>query len=538
MRKTVAILIAMALCTIAACTARPVATGQGTPTAGSAGAPNELVLAIGDVASGNFDPKQGWGTHGQIRLTHSALLAYDTDLALRGDLASKYEVSPDGLTWTFPLRKGVKFSDGTEVTAADVAFTYQMLKDDKTAFDLSFLTAITTPDSHTVVFTLDKPRTTFTSPLVEIGIVPKASYGPNYSSNPIGSGPYKVVKYTKDEQLILEANPYFEKKPQFTKLTFLLLKEDAAVAAARAGKVDVAYVPSALADQPIKGMALKSYESVDGRGISLPTQPAGGKGKIKGVEVPVGNDVTSDVAIRKALAYGLDRKKLIDVALAGHAKPAYSLVDGMPWFNKDTVIPDGDGAAAKKLLADGGWTDTNNDGIVEKNGRKASFKLMYNAKDQLRSDLSLATAQQAKKLGIEIEPVGTTWDEIYKQGKVNTVMWGGGRHNPTQLYSMYSSKVWDTGYNNMPQYKNPTVDAYLDQAIHSADPAQANDFWKKAQWDGTTGLSAKGDAPIVWLVRLDHLYFVRDGIDLGKQPIHSHGHEWQLFGDVVEWRRT
>lgn len=524
-----ALLIAPLTIGLAACSA--------APTPPSAAASNELVLAVGRVDNGTFDPKQGWGTHAQTRLTHSTLLAYNTDLSTRGDLATSYEVSADGLTWTFKLDPDVKFSDGTPVTADDVVFTYNMLKEDGVAFDLSDMAKIAAADKSTVAISLIKPRSTFIGQLTEIGIVPKATYGPDYSKNPIGSGPYKVVQYAKGEQVIMESNPHYKKKPQFTKITFLLLKEDAALAAARAGKVDVAYVPSSLADEPVKGMATKAYESIDVRGLSLPTLPAGNKGKIKGIDVEVGNDVTSDVAVRQAISFGLSRETLIKTAIGGYGKPAFSNSDGMPWFNKDTIFTDGDINKAKKLLADAGWSDTNGDGIVEKNGRKASFKLYYSAADQLRSDLSLATAQQAKAFGIEIEPVGATWDEIYKVGKANAVMWGGGRHNPSQVYANYSSKVWDTGYNNMPQYKNPVVDKYLDQANESPDPEKANEFWKKAQWDGTTGFSSMADAPFVWLARIDHVYLVKHGLDLGVQPIHSHGHEWQLFGNTTEWRR-
>ena len=73
-------------------------------------------------------------------------------------------------------------------------------------------------------------------------------------------------------------------------------------------------------------------------------------------------------------------------------------------------------------------------------------------------DLALVVADQVRRLGIEITAKGTTWDGIYLDGKANAVTWGGGRHHAHQLYGMYSSKVIDTGYNNMPQYANAAVD--------------------------------------------------------------------------------
>ncbi len=496
----------------------------------------ELILAVGKTDVGMFDPKKGWGTHAQIRLTHSSLLRIDSDMNFVSDLAKSYEVSEDALTWTFPLRDDVKFSDGNSVTAEDVKFTYEMLQADGIKFDLSFMKSIEAKDAHTIVITLNEPRSTFVSQLTEIGIVPKNLYNDNYSSNPIGSGPYKVVQYNDGQQIIMEYNEHwYGTEPQFKKLTFLLLEEDAALAAARAGEADIVYVPPTFADQKVAGMTLLAFESIDSRGISMPTQKSGGKGKINQNDVNVGNDVTSDPAIRKAMSVGLSRDTVIDIALDGYGQKAFSLCDYLPWFNEETVIEDGNIEEAKKILADGGWADTNNDGIVEKNGVKAEFDLLFSSSDQLRSDMSLAVADMAKEFGIKINAKGMTWDEIYVKGKENAVMWGGGRHHAHQLYTMYSSKVLNQGYNNMTHYTNHVVDEYLDKAMYAATQEEANKYWKLAQWDGKTGFSTLGDNPIIWLARVEHLYLANEKLNVGRQVIHSHGHEWALFGNITEW---
>ncbi|WP_222430753.1 ABC transporter substrate-binding protein [Cohnella terricola] len=495
----------------------------------------DLVLAVGKMDGGQFDPKKGWGMT-QIRLTHSSLLAIDSDLNFIGDLAKSYNISEDGLTWTFPLREEAKFSNGEQVSAEDVKFTYEMLKEDGIKFDLSFVKQIEVTEGNTVVIRLNEPRSTFVSQLTEIGIVPKAHYDDQYSQNPIGSGPYKVVQYDDGQQVILEYNPYwYGKEPQFKKLTFLLLAEDASLAAAKAGQADIVYVPPTFANQKVDGMTLRTYESIDSRGIMMPTVPSGGKGMTNGNEVNIGNDVTSDLAIRQALNIGLDRQKLLDVALDGHGKKAFCLCDNMPWFNEKTIVEDGDIQSAQKILAEGGWVDTNKDGVVEKNGRKAEFDMYFSSSDQLRSDLALAVADQAKEFGIKINTIGATWDEIYLKGKTAAVVWGGGRHHPHQLFSMNSSERMNNGIDNMSNYRNPKVDEYLKKALNATSQEEANKYWKLAQWDGTTGFSGKGDAPIVWLMRVDHLYLANEKLNLGKQPVHSHGHEWALFGNVTEW---
>jgi len=495
----------------------------------------DLVLAVGKMDGGQFDPKKGWGMT-QIRLTHSSLLTIDSDLNFIGDLAKSYKVSEDGLTWIFPLRDDAKFSNGEQVTGEDVKFTYEMLKEDGIKFDLTFINTIEVVEGNTVVITLNAPRSTFVSQLTEIGIVPKAHYDDHYSNNPIGSGPYKVVQYDDGQQVIMEYNPYwYGKEPQFKKLTFLLLAEDASLAAAKAGEADIVYVPPTFADQKVNGMTLRTYESIDSRGIMLPTVPSGGKGVTNGKEVDLGNDVTSDLAIRQALNVGLDRQKLLDVVLDGHGKKAYCLCDNMPWFNEESIVEDGNIEAAKKLLADGGWIDSDKDGIMEKNDRKAEFDMYFSSSDQLRSDLSLAVADQATAFGIKINTIGVTWDEIYLKGKTAAVAWGGGRHHPHQLYSMNSSLRMNQGIDNMSNYQNAKVDEYLKKALTASSQEEANKYWKLAQWDGETGFSGIGDAPIVWLLRVDHLYLANEKLNLGKQPVHTHGHEWALFGNVTEW---
>ncbi len=515
--------------------------GAGGESGRSAAHGDELTIAVGDVAGGEFDPLKGWGSRpAQIRPIHSSLLTLDADVNFVGDLASEYSVSDDALRWDFTLRDDARWSNGEPVTAEDVVFTYELLKKEATQFDLSNVRKITSGDEKQVSFQLERPRSTFVSQLSEIPILPKDHYGPEYSSNPIGSGPYQVRSYQDGQQLILEPNPHwYGGKVAFSSLTFLFLAEDAALAAARSGGVDIAYVPPAFADQQIPGMTLQNFESIDSRGLSLPTLPAGNTGKIRGKEVKVGNDVTSDRAVRQALNIGLERDGLVELVLQGHGRPAFTLVDGLPWFNQAAAFEDGRIDDAKGLLQKAGWSDSNGDGIVEKDGTPARFTLLYPSDDQLRSDLALVVAEQARAFGIEIVAQGTTWDGIYRDGKANAVTWGGGRHHAHQLFEMYSSTAIDTGYNNLPQYSDETVDRHLAAGLAAADPDDANEHWKLAQIDGEAGFAGEhGDAPIVWLVRLDHSYLVRDGLDLGRGPIQGHGHEWALFNTVADWNWT
>lgn len=177
---------------------------------------DELVVSMGAKLPHEFDPKDRYGIHNEANITHSTLLKRMPNLDIKGELAKKYTISKDGLTWTFDLNDDFKFSNGKPVTAEDVKFTYDMLKKDGKAWDLSFLKDIEVEGKDKVSFHLTKAHSTFTAQLTEIPIVPKNDYKENYKANPIGSGPYMVKEYRPGEQAIFVRNPYWHgKKPYF-----------------------------------------------------------------------------------------------------------------------------------------------------------------------------------------------------------------------------------------------------------------------------------------------------------------------------------
>ncbi|MCR8631541.1 ABC transporter substrate-binding protein [Paenibacillus radicis (ex Xue et al. 2023)] len=504
------------------------------PKEESSKAANELVLAVGSEPEAGFDPTTGWGRYGSP-LFQSTLLKRDSDLNVVNDLATGYEIGNGGLVWTVKLRKDAKFSDGKPLMAEDVQYTFETASKSGSSIDLSYVSSVEVVDDYSVKFTLKEPNSTFIQMLVATGIVPKHAHSKDYAQKPIGSGPYKLVQWDKGQQVIVEANPdYYGTKPVFQKLTFLFLSEDAAYAAAKAGKVDVSYIPAAFSKQPVAGMRLETARTVDNRGIMFPYVKSGAKTKDGN---PIGNDVTSQLSIRKAINIAIDRKALVQGVLEGHGTPAFTINDGLPWFNPKAVITDANLKEGQQILANDGWKDSNGDGILEKGSLKAEFSLLYPSNDVTRQSLAIAAADMIKPLGINVKVEGKSWDELGKLMHANAVLFGWGSHDPTEVYSVYSSKYSGIDYLNPGYYTNPTVENYMKQALLALNDKDANEFWKKAQWDGNTGLSALGDAPWAWLVNIDHLYLVKDGLDIGKQQIHPHGHGWPVTSNIEEWRK-
>ncbi|CBH21002.1 oligopeptide ABC transporter (oligopeptide-binding protein) [Acetoanaerobium sticklandii] len=496
-------------------------------------AKKELVLALGSEPDGGFDPINGWGRYGSP-LFQSTLLKRDQDMNIINDLATGYEVSEDGLTWTVSIREDAKFSDGQPLTSEDVVFTFEKLMESSSTVDLTFVDSVTSKSDFSLEFKLKSPRSTFISNLIATGIVPKKSYTSEYYQNPIGSGPLVLVQWDKGQQIIVKPNEnYYGQKPNFDKITFLFLEEDAAFAAAKAGQLDMTAIPPSYASQKIEGMKLTEVSSVDNRGIMFPTVKSG---EVDADSNPIGNDVTSDLAIRQAINVALDRQAIVDGVLEGYGTKAYSICDKMPWWNEETVTTDNDVDLAKKILADGGWIDADGDGILEKDNIKAEFNLVYPSGDQLRQSLAMVVADMVKPIGINIVIEAKTWDEIEAVLHKDAILMGWGSQDPLEMYNVYSSKMKGVEWYNPGYYENQKVDEYMEKALQARSEEEANEYWKKAQWDGETGLSGKGDIPWVWLVNRSHLYLVNDKLDIGKQQIQPHGHGWPLTSNIEQWK--
>lgn len=490
-----------------------------------------VVMTANSEPESGFDPAYGWGAgeHVHEPLIQSTLTVTTPDLKIGYDLATEMEASEDGLIWTVKIRDNVKFSDGEPLTAGDVAFTYNTLRDTSSVNDFTMLKSAEAVDDNTVVFHMERPYSIWPYTMAITGIVPEHAYGPDYGSHPIGSGRYMLKQWDKGQQVIFEANPdYYGEAPKMKQVTILFMDEDAAFAAVKSGQADVAYTAASYTDQTVGGYSLLSCETVDNRGFNLPAIPAGQTED----GLAVGNDFTADVRVRRAISLALDRDELIQNVLNGYGSPAYSVCDKMPWYNNEAEVPF-DRDKAMDLLDEAGWK-TGADGIREKDGVKAQLEFIYPASDSVRQAMAVDTANQLKEIGIDASTRGTGWDTAYDEAQSRPLMWGWGAHTPMELYNIYHT-MEDTGLASYSPYANVKVDQYMDEALESSDLDASYELWKKAQWDGTQGITVQGDIPWVWLANIDHLYWVRDGLHVAEQKLHPHGHGWSIVNNVDLW---
>ena len=510
-------------------------TGTNTGTAADAAAPrakDSVVIAIGSEPE-TLDPTKGWG-HGNSPIVQSTLVKYTSELTFANDLAVDYSLSEDGLTWTFTIRDDACFTDGERVTASDVAFTLETAKAAQGSVDLTYMASAEALDETTVAVTLLQPTSIFLNTVASVGIVPEHAYSEDYGRAPIGSGPYKLVEWRPQEQLLFTANEdYYGGAPAIKNVTVVFMSEDAALAAVQAGQVDVAYSTATLGTTAVDGYHVEAVTSADNRGFTLPVLPD--EGRVTETGAPVGNNVTCSLEIRQAIAYAIDRQLIADTVLNGFGRPAYSENDGMPWNNPECAV-ETDRDYARQLLADAGWADTDGDGVVEKDGLRAEFTCIYPSGDSVRQAVAMAAAEQVLAVGIKINVEGTSWDDITRRMFSEAVMMGWGSAIPNETYYLYHSEgaLKDDVY-NAEGYQSEVTDGYLAAAMEALTVEEANRNWQLVQWDGVTGTSMRGECPWVWIVNLDHVTFVRDGLSIGQQPIHSHGHGLPLIQNLQDW---
>lgn len=496
----------------------------------------QVVIAMNPTSepAAGFDPLVAWGCGDHVHepLIQSTLITTDEDLNFVNDLATDYLCSSDGLVWTFTIRDDVVFSDGEPLSARDVAFTVNGVIDSAMSeADLSMVDRAVAVSDTVVELHLNKPHNALLYTLAVLGIVPEHAYGPEYGRNPIGSGRYVLERWDKGQQVIFTANPkYYGRKPSMERVVVVFMDEDAALAAVQKGEVDIAYTYATHARQAFEGYELAAYKTVDSRGVSLPSVPAGGTKLVEGdMAFSTGNDVTADVAVRRAINCGLDRDAVIERVLDGYGKVAYSVGDGMPWSSPDMKV-ELDREKAARLLDEAGWKK-GEDGVRSRDGVRAAFDIWYSSDDSVRQALANEFANQMAELGLEVTPRGGSWDEIYLHQFSQPVLWGWGSNSPVEVYELNYS----TGWGNYSCYESEITDAYLDEALAQTDVEASYEYWRKAMWDGVEGVAPQGAATWAWIANIDHLYFKREGLDVAHQKPHPHGHGWSLVNNVDAW---
>ena len=417
------------------------------------------------------------------------LLTYDFDLNPKPQLATEWSVSPDGLTYTFKLRQGVKWHDGKDFTADDVAFSIKTLKEIHPRGRNTFgnLSDVQTPDSHTVVLVLSKPAPYLITALAasETPIVPKHIYdGSKPDQNPanaapIGTGPYVFKEWQRGSAVVYERNPNYwdQPKPYVDKLVVRFITDPAArTIAIENGEVQLA--PST----PVPYSELDRLQKIDHLGFEKR-----GYQYSNGVSLVAFNldrPFFKDLRVRRAFAHVIDRNVIRNTINYGFGEPIVGpIAPGLAkWVDKDLKPFPIDIGAAEKLLDAAGFP--RGDGGIR---QKLTLDFVPSGDTYTRGAdyIRQALAKVGVQVTVRTQDFATYTKRIYTDRDYDFAFQGfSNLFDPTVgVQRLYWSKNFKPGvpFSNGSHYVNPKVDELLEAAAVEVDPAKRTAQWKQAQ---------------------------------------------------------
>jgi peptide/nickel transport system substrate-binding protein len=342
---------------VAACSgpATPAGTGTSTGAATSSGSGVDTLVIANAVKVDTLDPEAN-SVNESIWLDqnlYSRLLQPNaTGTALLPDLATSWDISSDGLSYTFHLRPDAQFADGSPVTAADVVYSIERSRkfSGGWGFLLTAVKTITAPDTHTVTITLSQPHAPLLADLAmyAYSVVPEKlvkAQGAAFFQHPVGSGPFMVTSFSADSEVDLARNPHFYGiKPKISKVKLLIVPDDnSRVLMLESKKADVIENPP--------GNLVNQINSTPGLSVQLFPST-----RVDFIQLDQHYKPFKSQLVRQALNYAIDRNAIVKLAYQGHATPGSSFMPyKMEFWNSQLQPYQYNPAKAKQLLAQAGY---------------------------------------------------------------------------------------------------------------------------------------------------------------------------------------
>ncbi|WP_432522306.1 ABC transporter substrate-binding protein [Kineococcus sp. SYSU DK006] len=470
------------------------ACGGNAEGGGTGGGEQTLVIGIESEAD-VLDPQVagGWVTYRINRQIFESLV--DEDLTtpsaqapvpeLVPGLAESWEVSPDGLVYTFRLRQGVTFHDGSALDAEAVVYNIRRMWDEtapqysakaagQTVFIWRNVADVQAPDASTVVITMAQPFSPFLRMLAQGGngscciMSPQAieEFGEDIADHPVGTGPFSFSERVRGERIALVRNDdYWGTVPQLDGVVFRPIPDASArVAALRSGDVDMIAVPSPDSVQGLVGEGFQLSEGVPPHVWYL--------------SFNMTDQYTGVKEVRQAINLAIDREGMAKNLLAGTVNPAYDVqAPANDAYVERTETYARNVARAKELLASvglsGGFSTTLTTS-VDGSGQIVPAQMAEFIQQNLAEigiDVQIQTSEWISYLG--------TWAQGAQPGTgMMQMSWG--MTTPYWLYIVTSSTLQAPNGPNVGYYSNPALDDVMAQAIAATDEETANTLWKQA----------------------------------------------------------
>jgi peptide/nickel transport system substrate-binding protein len=399
-----------------------------------------------------------------------------------GELAKEIQTSEDGKIVTFVLQDNVKFHNDKDFTSADVKYTFDELFKSQSAYKAgSFfetvneqktphIISIDTPDAKTVSFTLSRPslKNKLLSNLVAVPIIAEGTIE-QQKTQPIGTGAFKFVNFDQSQNTVeLEANPnYWEGAPKVQKIRVKTVTDaNSLQAELQSGGVDIAPLANNLSPDTLNSLGqlpnLKvekfNGSNIDYLGFNTQSPPL------------------DKVKIRQAIAYGIDRERIINELLSGQAVIAHSILPIESWAYNGETKYSYNPAKAKQLVAESGY-------------KNEPIKFRFSVGNTAVNQYAQVIQNSLKEIGLNIEietvePNTLRQQLALGQFQMNTGRWIGGNQDPIFLNDLFATSAIPGGKVpccNRSRYSNPEFDKIIAEALNSIDRENAKQLYYKAQ---------------------------------------------------------
>lgn len=454
----------------------------------------------------------------------SGLMKFDGKGKPVPDLAESCDFDKDKLTYTFKLRKGVKWHDGKDFTAADVVFTYKTLTEDKTLSsslrsDYEDIKSVEAPDDYTVVITMKQYDAAMLG-YFTIGIIPKHLLEgqeintTSFNQHPVGTGRYKFENWdTAGGMITLVRNEnYYDKVPNIERVIYKTVAVESTKATMlQSGEADLAWLNANYAATFAGKDGYKSWNftTADYRGASM--------------------DMSSKFWSKNGdsigvLNYALDKNAIVKSVLNGQGCPAYSPIQLNPLgTNKAADIYPYDLQKFAEEMAKLGWVK-GADGIYERNGQRFHFVIQTRDYEEERVAIANLMSKMLKDAGVEMEVALVTKFD-WKAGYDGFLAGYATQFDPDMAYKQFETK----GSNNSMHYSNPETDRLLAEGRHTADENQRKAIYGQFE-------VAYAKKPGVLLVAyLDGNYVGNKAVDgLNTSRVLGH-HAVGVMWNIEEW---
>ncbi len=416
-------------------------------------------------------------SHGIAGLVYNGLVKYDKNLKIVGDLAESWAVSADGLSITFHLRKKVRWHDGRPFTSRDVLYTYRVTVDPRTptayAGDFLKVKKAEAPDDYTFRVTYDKPFAPALSSwsaailprhLLEGTDITRSAL----SRRPVGTGPYRFKEWTGGQKIVLVSNhDYFEGRPYIDGYIIRFIPDNATMfLELRAGGIDrMGLSPLQYKRQTDNNLFQKNYRKY--RYLSSSYTYLGYNLK---------HPLFADKQIRQAIAYAVDRQEIIDGVLMGLGKIATGPFKPGTWvYNPNVRDYPYDPEKAKALLARAGWSDSDQDGVLDKEGRMFAFEIITNQGNDVRAKTAEIIQRRLAEIGIRVKIRIIEWaafvNDFINKRRFDATILGWTIPLDPDIYDVWHSSKTGPEELNFVSYSNREVDSLIEKGRGTFDIA-------------------------------------------------------------------